>query len=646
MKKSKGPYSTSKLPRRRIHGVKFQLHYKTDPFGSGRPKTPRASMSPGEAGSQSMHQFAAHTRQRPGRTHYSHPGQATPPRKQRVGLKHIGDPKHLRREGARMRGKFTRSIEEPLLFIAKAKLGHAEKEGVTERDFDSKTVEEATEHEHEEHKATRKQAKQIGLDHLAEDKDYYKKLKRMEKGDIFDLGKVALAEGNQELLQACKAELDNRAFVRWMREGVEYGIKKGIEFGCHPKPSDSGGGRSSREGAEGTGRPADRDKKLFNAKFGVEDEDSDTTTSVANNEWPGRHGHAGAGDIAEKAFGSGSKASYLAQVKAANQRAKPPSSFGLKYDKSVASPSHPHNKLIQQCRQSGARLFGKPKLTHVPKSKLTATQRNIDPLRVKQYAGKELSTKGFGAPGPVRVLKVGSKHYVLNGHHRAAAQGTHVLAHVYEHKTLKSEIIAEMRKAFPVKNKPMPEKKHGSKPPPKGQIQPSTQGKNGKDYRYQKPGKKPFGGQQGPPQMAQPPPPPMAKVNPENLARLLHTTTGAIQQLAAAYDEDNFVRYFRRKATSLIRKHKIPDTYWRELHEVLTKDVVKSWKISQLKPSVYEVGSELRSTVEQMRKSDVTSLPKLATFLGKAYGVGKAEVRGLAVEMLNALRKDGALKGA
>ena len=58
--------------------------------------------------------------------------------------------------------------------------GVAKRKGITAADVDPRELARGTEHELE-HTTSRKIARQIALDHLAEDPRYYVKLERMER---------------------------------------------------------------------------------------------------------------------------------------------------------------------------------------------------------------------------------------------------------------------------------------------------------------------------------------------------------------------------------------------------------------------------------------------------------------------------------
>jgi hypothetical protein len=153
--------------------------------------------------------------------------------------------------------------------------GRAEKQGVTEDDFDKDVVEEAADHE-SEHSDDPDEQKQIALDHLAEDKDYYKKLKKIEKSrtyskpsdfeglssvDVFDMAKEALASGDP-LYFFCKGELARRDFV----------AKAMASLGYPPGVTADAGGRVDKIGADLRGKQPERDKKVFEAMHGVDTE--------------------------------------------------------------------------------------------------------------------------------------------------------------------------------------------------------------------------------------------------------------------------------------------------------------------------------------------------------------------------------------
>ena len=76
-------------------------------------------------------------------------------------------------------------------------------------DFNKKKLKEGTKKE-KEHTKDKSIAQEIAMDHLTEDKDYYKKLKQVEKKDMIEItadGKQEIVSGKEPLKKDPKASL-------------------------------------------------------------------------------------------------------------------------------------------------------------------------------------------------------------------------------------------------------------------------------------------------------------------------------------------------------------------------------------------------------------------------------------------------------
>lgn len=188
----------------------------------------------------------------------------------------------------------------------------------------------------------------------------------------------------------------------------------------------------------------------------------------------------------------------------------------------------------------------------------------------------------------------------------------------------------------PSEKKEKPTKK--APPNPKAKIGASKNGN--KTYNYGKkstPTKTPGAAPGAPAEQH-----PTVEVQPEKLANMLHVSIDRLKKLAQGKSEKDFIDYFKVKGATFVRKHKIPDTYFEEVHAALTKGVAKS-KTFKINPGVFKKKSELQTIANQLVRSGVNTLEKLATFLAKGYGLKDSEAKKNAREFHSALKEEGAL---
>lgn len=191
--------------------------------------------------------------------------------------------------------------------------GKAKKKGVTEDDFDEESVSQGQEHE-KEHTDDKEAAKQIALDHLAENAGYYDDLEEMEQKNkdevekakfarphyrkhgkgknekevrvrgytspkdfdgldasaVYEMAKSAVLDGERDLYRACREELERRDFMAKAAQGIT-GLQS--KYGTFV---DGGGGHGAVSGgAEAQGKPAVDARAAFEAMHGT-----DTTGEV------------------------------------------------------------------------------------------------------------------------------------------------------------------------------------------------------------------------------------------------------------------------------------------------------------------------------------------------------------------------------
>ena len=181
--------------------------------------------------------------------------------------------------------------------------GRAEKEGVDASDFSAESVSEGRDHEME-HTDDPKEAEQIATDHLAEDPRYYRKLKKIEKGrsvrphfrgktkvkgyntqkdfegldstHIYEMAKSALSDGELDLYQSFRHELERRSFVEMATKSLDIaGHSAGFA-------ADPGATQTGDTAVGSRGRPANRDKRIFEDMYGFESDKSSEDISKAD----------------------------------------------------------------------------------------------------------------------------------------------------------------------------------------------------------------------------------------------------------------------------------------------------------------------------------------------------------------------------
>lgn len=213
-----------------------------------------------------------------------------------------------------------------------------------------------------------------------------------------------------------------------------------------------------------------------------------------------------------------------------------------------------------------------------------------------------------------------------------------------------------VEKAILTKTSEQKEAKPKGHQPTKAKVKVGPKGKKRYDYGKDKKGpKKPSAAppaqspSQAAPQAKDAMPDQIREVDPSKLSDLLSIPLETLKKFAAKHDADSFRRYFKGRCGPLVKKHKIPDVYFEEVHRVLTREprpkmtVAKSERFT-LHPEVYRRDSELRRTTAAMLKAGVTDARKLGKFLLAQFELSVGEAEQTARQMMKALAADGALK--
>lgn len=357
----------------------------------------------------------------------------------------------------------------------------------------------------------------------------------------------------------------------------------------------------------------------------------------------------------------------------------------------------------------GAKVTVKSKTVklHGLAEKQGKTKKDFDPKKLKQGAKVEMehtddeeSAEAIAMdhlaedPRYYTKLKLVEKARGHKGHSQAVASAVHKYG-------------KKMSKA--IGTKPSEEREKPVKRAPPNVTAKVGASKNGnKTYDYRSKGKvNPPGEKKSPTETPKPGTNPTGsagdtatlEVQPERLSKILNVPIEKLQQLAHEKSEEEFVHYFKAKGATFVAKHKVPDAYFSEVYQVLSRDTVKSAKPpcgkcgrtdyvdirgrlcdrcafkkgkslnpktpkEQLKrrkidlvkqegpalvgsfnvnPKKLKKGSEERRFAEAMVVSGVNTLPKLATFLCKGYDLSPSQATSMAKELHTSFKQEGAL---